>query len=224
MVLPSPAPQIVITPPTPPLPAQSVMPSDRLHTGIKETLQRVLADKYVVLIDYRSERGMPPADVLQRLPHDLRVVLDRAAVADAEIPANALAIAYAGEVPFSSIRGALAGTMPTVGFVQDSGNPVVFVDIDDARHLIQRNPHTATTFVNSALCIAKECGKGAEVVSYDGALTQAAVDEGFNATFPLREWSAQPSRLEWATSGLRSMADTLRRSLTSSSNERRATP
>lgn len=223
MVITSPTPHNVV-PDAPPRPASSSVPADKIHTGIKETLRSLLAERYVILVDCRSEGDLPPADVLQRLPHDLRVVSDRAAVADAAIPANALAIAYGSEAAFSSIRSALTGAIPTAGFVRENGNPVVFVDADDGRHIIKQNPHGAATFVNFALRIAKEYGKGAEVVSYGGSFTQTAVDEGFNATFPLREWSAQPSRFEWATSGLRSMADTLRRSLTSSSNEPRATP
>ncbi|MGC7405867.1 hypothetical protein ACPWR0_17900 [Pandoraea pneumonica] len=202
-------------------PVSISVPSDKIHLGIKETLRSVLADRYVILVDCQYEGDLPPADVLQRLPHDLRVVIDRAAVADAKIPADTLVIVHGSEASFGSIRSALAGTVRTTGFVQENGNPAVFVDVDDARHLIKQNPHSAATFVNFALRIAKEYGKGAEVVSYDGPFTQSATDDGYGATFPLREWSAQPSMLERATSGLRSMADVLRRSLTLTANERR---
>ncbi len=157
-----------------------------MHAQVRQTLYNVLADKYTVLIDCESERGVLPSDVRERVCGDLGRAILRACVEDPTRLESAVALLYGDVEMCASVRASINEAFPVIVMVPTERDVTLYRG-DEVIATFGKVPHKPWTFLRVALDIAGEAGKGAEVLSYAGPCGDAAMHDAISVSFPLQE-------------------------------------
>ncbi|AKC68942.1 hypothetical protein MB84_04895 [Pandoraea oxalativorans] len=162
------------------------LPSDDIHASVEQALHDVFADKYTVLIDCESERGVLPPDVREHVCSDLGEAILCACAEDPTRLESAVVLLYGDVEMCTSIRGAINEAFPVVAMVPTERHVTLYRD-DEVIATFGKVPHKPWTFLRVALGIAGKAGKGAEVLSYAGAHGMAAMLDAIPTSFPLQD-------------------------------------
>ncbi|VVD91151.1 hypothetical protein PCO31010_01651 [Pandoraea commovens] len=176
---------------------RQTLPSDDIHAPVRQALYNVLADKYTVLIDCASERGVLPPDVRERVCGDLGRAILRACVKDPTRLESAVVLLYGDAEACASTRALINEAFPVIVMVPTERDVTLYRD-DEVIATFGKVPHKPWTFLRVALDIAGEAGKGAEVLSYAGPYGDAAMHDAIPVSFPLQDRvgvSTHPARL-----------------------------
>jgi len=170
------------------------LPSDDIHAPVNHALHDVLADKYTVLIDCVSERGVLPPDVRERVCDDLGSAILRACAEDPTRLESAVVLLYGDVEMCGSVRASINEAFPVIAMVPTGRHVTLYRD-DEVIATLGKGPHKPWTSLRVALEIAGKIGKGAEVLSYAGPYGDAAMLDAIPTRFPLQEtrWRIDPS-------------------------------
>ncbi|MFK0377055.1 hypothetical protein [Pandoraea sp. NPDC090278] len=165
---------------------RQTLPSDDIHASVERALHDVLADKYTVLIDCESERGVLPPDVREHVGGDLGRTILRACAEDKTRLESAIVLLYGDIETCASIRGSINGAFPVIAMVPTERHVTLYRD-DEVIATFGKVPHKPWIFLRVALDIAGEAGKGAVVLSYAGPYGNTAIHDGIPTSFPLQD-------------------------------------